>query len=83
MRCSEANVVCDKAQYKEASLCEKIKMHFHLAMCKLCRQYTKNNLKLTKLINTNRTENFQRLDENLKRELKTTFDEALAKHRNK
>lgn len=48
--CSEAAHNCDKAQYNEASLYEKIKIHLHIFFCKPCKNYTKQNSKLTKLI---------------------------------
>ena len=48
--CEEANHVCDKSQYKEASLWEKIKLNLHLIHCRVCREYTANNQKLTKLM---------------------------------
>ena len=54
--CSEANHVCDKSQYKEASLFEKIKLNIHLIYCKACRHYTKNNIKLSQLLKNNKTE---------------------------
>ncbi|CAM4272839.1 hypothetical protein [Gillisia limnaea] len=48
--CSEAAFNCDKAQYNEASFYEKIKIHLHILLCKPCKNYTKKNTKLTKLI---------------------------------
>ena len=48
--CEKANHVCDKTQYKEASLWEKIKLNIHLLYCRACREYTKNNQKLTQVI---------------------------------
>ena len=48
--CSEAAFNCDKAQYKEASLFEKMKIHLHIFFCKPCKKYTKRNIKLTNLI---------------------------------
>lgn len=47
--CEEAGHNCDKTQYKEASLWEKIKLNIHLIYCRACREYSKNNAKLTKL----------------------------------
>ena len=44
--CDEANLVCDKTQYKEATLWEKIKLNIHLIYCKVCRKYSKNNKKI-------------------------------------
>lgn len=48
--CEEANHNCDKAQYNEATIWEKVKLNFHLIYCKACRGYSKNNAKLTKLV---------------------------------
>lgn len=50
MSCSESAQCCDKAQYDEATIFEKIRIHIHLAICKACREYTNKNVKLTKLI---------------------------------
>lgn len=47
--CDKATLTCDKAQYNEASLWEKIKLNIHLLYCKVCRKYSANNVKLTKL----------------------------------
>ncbi|GAA0724661.1 hypothetical protein [Aquimarina litoralis] len=47
--CEDANHICDKNQYKEASLWEKIKLNIHLIYCKACRKYSSKNTKLTKL----------------------------------
>lgn len=49
--CEEANHNCDKSQYNEASLWERIKLTIHLIYCRACREYTKSNAKLTKLSN--------------------------------
>ncbi|RKS44926.1 hypothetical protein BC962_2598 [Gillisia mitskevichiae] len=48
--CSEAAKCCDKSQYKESSIAEKVKMLLHLVFCKNCRKYSSNNTRLTKLI---------------------------------
>ena len=41
--CDEATTICDKNQYGEASLSEKISLNIHLIICKYCKQYTKQN----------------------------------------
>ncbi len=46
--CDEATKICDKSQYREASLGEKIKLNFHLFLCKNCGLYSKQNGILTK-----------------------------------
>jgi predicted anti-sigma-YlaC factor YlaD len=73
--CDKATHTCDKTQYDEASLWEKIKLNIHLLICKACRKYSSNNGKLTKLIHKsdveclNATEK-ERLKVNLNNELK-------------
>ncbi|MFO7673915.1 MAG: hypothetical protein R6V74_09435 [Lutibacter sp.] len=41
--CNEATEICDKSQYKEASIWEKIKLGTHLFLCKKCGLYAKQN----------------------------------------
>jgi len=48
--CKEASEICDKAQYKNASFTEKLKLNFHLMFCKICSAYTKQNGILTRII---------------------------------
>ena len=50
MKCQEANHVCDKSQYHEAGLWEKIRLTIHLLYCRFCRKYTSRNKNLTKAI---------------------------------
>ena len=50
LNCDEANHTCDKTQYKEASLWEKIKLNIHLIYCSACRKYTARNTKLTQVV---------------------------------
>ena len=45
--CDEATTICDKSQYGEASFFEKIKLGFHLVMCKICARYSKQNKTMT------------------------------------
>lgn len=72
--CEEANHVCDKTQYKEATLWEKIKLNIHLIYCRACRKYTANNSKLTKTI---KKSNVECLDKKCKDDMKKTLNKAL------
>ena len=74
--CDEANHVCDKTQYKEASLWEKIKLNIHLIYCNACRKYTKKNTKLSKLVNKEQIV----MESAAKESLKSAFEQELAKH---
>jgi hypothetical protein len=49
--CEKASLICNKSQYRDASLWEKISLRFHLLMCKTCAQFTKKNTKFTELCN--------------------------------
>ncbi len=43
LTCDEATKICDKNQYKEAPLWEKIKLSVHLFLCNKCGLYSKQN----------------------------------------
>ena len=75
--CEEAGHTCDKTQYKEASLWEKVKLNIHLIYCRACREYTKNNTKLTKLVKKPEVEC---LNGKEKEQLKNNFKKELSKH---
>lgn len=47
--CDEAAIICNKTQYREASFIEKLKLRFHLLVCKVCPDYVKKNTQLTVL----------------------------------
>lgn len=50
INCNEGKMLCDKNQYNETSLWEKIKLNLYLLVCSECRSYTAKNTKLTKAI---------------------------------
>ncbi|MBB5267353.1 hypothetical protein [Algibacter amylolyticus] len=72
--CEEANHVCDKTQYKNASLKEKILLNLHLIFCRACRKYSSNNAKLTKTIKKAEVEC---LDKKCKEAMREDFNQAL------
>ena len=47
INCDEATTICDKSQYGEASLMERIRLSLHLALCKHCKKYTRQNSLMT------------------------------------
>jgi hypothetical protein len=74
MKCKDANHICDKTQYKESSLWEKIKLNLHLLYCRACRKYTANNAKLTKVMHQTKIETInssdkEKMKEHLKKEM--------------
>lgn len=80
LTCDEATAICDKNQYGEASISEKISLTFHLLMCKYCKKYTKQNDLMTRLFGkflSSCDENHRlseedksKIEKNLKKELK-------------
>ena len=48
--CDEATTICDKTQYGEATLLEKVKLNIHFIRCKFCKIYTKHNTYLTRML---------------------------------
>ena len=52
--CDEATKICDKNQYGEMSFLERLKLKFHLFLCKKCGNYSKHNGVLTKCLDKHR-----------------------------
>ena len=76
MKCQEANHVCDKSQYKEAGLWEKIKLTIHLIYCLACRKYSSQNKKLTQAIVNSDLKSISQDDKNA---MKNKLQEELSK----
>ncbi|MGV6829861.1 MAG: hypothetical protein ACWA45_10755 [Flavobacteriales bacterium] len=76
MKCEEANHVCDKNQYHEATLWEKLKLSIHLLYCSYCRKYVANNKQLTKMI---KESDIHTLPEKEKEELEQKLRQEIAK----
>lgn len=49
MNCEDAQKICTKNQYKEASIREKLGLLLHLVICKTCGAFSRKNTKLTQL----------------------------------
>lgn len=74
MPCSEAAHICDKSQYNESSVWEKIKLYTHILYCLTCRNYVKANKRLSLLIKKSQV---TCLDKKNKESLKMNFQKAL------
>ncbi len=70
--CEKAKHLCDKSQYNESSLWERIKLSIHLYTCKVCSKYSKKNSKLTSLCEQANMFNLSEAD---KAEMKKVFDQ--------
>ena len=75
--CDNANHNCNKSQYNEATFWEKFKLTIHLMYCKACREYSRNNAKLTKAINNS---DVDCLDLKDKQEMKDCFEKELKQY---
>ncbi|WP_339663438.1 hypothetical protein [uncultured Polaribacter sp.] len=47
INCDQATTICDKNQYGEATILDKIKLIFHFLFCKICSLYSKQNVFLS------------------------------------
>ena len=68
IKCDESNHICDKSQYNEASLWEKIKLNIHLLYCDFCRKYTAKNQRLTKTLKGSEVKSLGKEDKQLLKE---------------
>lgn len=48
--CEEAQVICNKKQYREARLFEKAKLMVHILFCRACSISSRRNHRLTQMI---------------------------------
>ena len=80
--CDEATTICDKSQYGEASLSEKIQLNIHLLICKFCKKYTKQNSLMTQIFGKHLTpcEGTEKLSDETKAELEKNLQKELNKN---
>lgn len=71
----EAQHICNKLQYGEASSFEKLKLNFRLMWCKITQNYTQKNEKLTSLCDI---ANLNVMKEGKKDELKELLKEQMS-----
>lgn len=74
-KCDTACVICDKSQYKEANFKDKLCLLLHLIFCKTCRDYVRNNRKLTERVQSELGE----LDPEIKEEIQRKIEGELKK----
>lgn len=70
--CEKAAIICNKTQYREATFMERMKLKFHLFMCKNCLDFVARNTKLSTLC---QKANLPYLTEEDKREMKAQLAE--------
>ena len=72
--CEKAAIICNKAQYREATFIEKMKLKFHLILCETCSKFSKKNTQLTSLCEKT---NLQSLSEEEKVEMKNELQHKI------
>ena len=79
--CDEATAICDKNQYGEASFSEKLRLSFHLVLCKFCKKYTKQNNLMSQLFGKYLTpcDGSEKLSPEDKNELEKSLQKELKK----
>lgn len=48
--CEEAQVICNKKQYREASISERAHLMLHNLFCRGCLRFSRKNSRLTRMI---------------------------------
>jgi len=76
INCEKAGLVCDKVQYEESSLIEKIGLNIHVVFCGPCKEHAKKNVKLTELLKQAKIQN---MPEDKKEALQQLINEELSK----
>lgn len=71
INCEKASTICNKKQYREATLLEQIQLGFHLLYCKACAAFSRKNKKLTILCDK---ANLHILSEQEKEQMKEKMD---------
>ncbi|WP_250432994.1 hypothetical protein [Hanstruepera flava] len=74
--CEEAKHICDKSQYNEATLWEKIELNIRYTWCKFTRAYVKKNRQLSSMVKKSKVDC---LKNNEREVLKKTFEKELTK----
>ncbi|WP_223032928.1 hypothetical protein [Hanstruepera marina] len=74
--CEEAKHICDKSQYNEATLWEKIELNIRYTWCKFTRAYVKKNKQLTSMVKKSKVDCLQN---NEREVLKKVFEKELTK----
>ncbi len=75
LKCEEAAHYCDKLQYNEASPWEKFTMKLHHLFCRICKEHSIKNTKLTRLL---RRSGVRTLSSNQKEHLKERLRQEMS-----
>ncbi|NER15131.1 hypothetical protein GWK08_16875 [Leptobacterium flavescens] len=76
----EAQHICNKLQYGEATFWERVKLNFRLLWCRITNEYTRKNTKLTSLCEM---ADLKVMDDKKKDELKDMLNKQLSESKDK
>jgi hypothetical protein len=81
INCDEATTICDKTQYGEVTFLDKVKLSFHLLICKYCKTYSKQNNLMSQLFDKNLRpcDGSEKLSKDEKLELEKKLQKELGK----
>lgn len=79
LTCDEATAICDKNQYGEASIWDKIRLNIHVFLCKNCGLYSKQNFIMTRCFEVH-SEKESKKEHCLKKEEKEHMQHELENH---
>jgi len=74
--CEEAQYICDKAQYNEATSWEKFKLTLRYGWCHVTRAYVKRNTKLSESVKSSKVNCLKTVE---RKEIETKFNQELSK----
>ncbi len=77
INCDDAKHICDKSQYNESSLWERLRLGMRYLFCNITRSYVKKNKKLSSLFQSNKVDCMCYKSKGI---LKTKFNKELKKH---
>lgn len=75
--CEEAQHICDKRQYGEATGWERVKLGLRLSWCRITRAYSNRNNRLSEIMQKS---DVSCLKEDERSNMQKQFEEELAKH---
>jgi hypothetical protein len=76
--CEEAKHICDKSQYGESTVSERLKLSLRLLWCRITKAYSKNNKKLTDTLGNAEISCLKSYE---REKIENEFNQELSKHK--
>ena len=75
-KCKDAAHICDKSQYRESTFMERILMKMHQLMCRVCREHSSENARLSEAIEK---ANLKTIPEPTKQNMREVIQQEISK----